>query len=69
MVEELQEELRPQQQQPQQLQLQLQTVRQVGLEIIYVMQKTTWLNVSLMVVIAVNLMLILGGTITAKELT
>merc|ERR1712062_718399 len=35
---------------------------------VIVMQKTMWPDVNLMVVIAVNLMLTTGGTITAKEL-
>merc|ERR1712141_826187 len=45
-----------------------QTVSPVGLVMVIVMQKTMWPDVNLMVVIAVNLMLTTGGTITAKEL-
>ena len=68
MVEELQEELQPPPRQRQPLPLQLQIVSPVGLVMVIVMQKTMWPDVNLMVVIAVNLMLTTGGTITAKEL-
>merc|ERR1711953_1426961 len=68
MVEELQEELQPPPRQRQPLPLQLLIVSPVGLVMVIVMQKTMWPDVNLMVVIAVNLMLTTGGTITAKEL-
>ena len=68
MVEELQEELQPPPRQQQPLPLQLLIVSPVGLVMVIVMQKTMWPDVNLMVVIAVNLMLTTGGTITAKEL-